>query len=330
MIIVTGGAGFIGSALVWGLNQKGRDDILIADHLGQSTKWKNLNQLKFKDYLEKDQLINYLEKELPGPSIDGILHMGACSSTTEGDVSYLIHNNTEFSKKLMRLALTHKKRFVYASSAATYGNGQQGFSDSCDPSTLIPLNPYGFSKQRFDLYLRAQGMNHNALGLKFFNVYGPNEYHKGEMRSVVIKTWEQIKQTGEMKLFRSYRPEYPDGGQQRDFVYIKDVVDLTLKLYFNTHANGLLNIGTGYASSFNDLSRAVFNSLELPPRIDFIDMPESIRHQYQYYTKADMKQCFLTLKNEKPEIYPRYTLEKGIEDYVRNYLETDNPYLGNS
>ncbi|GAB4297508.1 MAG: ADP-glyceromanno-heptose 6-epimerase [Desulfuromonadia bacterium] len=317
MIIVTGGAGLIGSAVVWGLNRRGIDDILVVDHLGTSDKWKNLAPLRFRDYQEKDRFLGLLDSPSLSGEISAIIHLGACSSTLERDATYLVANNVEYSKRLARFALERNIRFIYASSAATYGDGQEGFSDD-DGSIgrLRPLNPYGYSKQMFDLWLLQNGYLPRVVGLKYFNVYGPNEHHKGEMRSVVHKAFQQIREQGEMTLFRSHRPDYADGEQLRDFVYVKDAVEMTLFFLFEGRdAGGVFNIGTGTPRSWNDLGRALFAALGIPPRIRYVDMPEGIRDRYQYYTCADVS------KLRRAGFSGRcHTLEEAIADYVQSYL----------
>lgn len=324
MIVITGGAGFIGSALVWGFNQRGYDDILIVDELGCDEKWKNLVNLKFADFVHKDEFIPRLEKGKFSGKIDGILHMGACSSTTEQDADFLLRNNFEYTRQLALWAVEKGKRFVYASSAATYGDGTQGFSDehSLLPR-LKPLNMYAYSKHLFDLWALRNGLLNKIAGIKYFNVFGPNEYHKGDMRSVVHKAFEQIQATGKVRLFKSHIPEYKDGWQLRDFLYIKDAVDMTLFIFEQTDARGIFNVGTGKARSFYDLVVAVFNAMGKEPVIEYFDMPPAIREKYQYFTQAEItKLQNLGYKREAT------SLEDAISDYVKNYLLTDDPYLG--
>ncbi|MDD5286860.1 MAG: ADP-glyceromanno-heptose 6-epimerase, partial [Desulfuromonadaceae bacterium] len=294
MIIVTGGAGLIGSAVVQHLNRNGREDILIVDHLGRSDKWRNLSPLLFMDYLEKDAFERMLDEgslaaHLPGGrSLDAVIHLGACSATTELDASYLIRNNFEYSRKLALASLATGARFIYASSAATYGNGELGFVDDENQlQQLRPMNMYGYSKQLFDLWALRQGYLGQIVGLKYFNVFGPNEQHKGEMRSLVLKAYEQIGATGRLRLFKSYRPEYSDGEQLRDFIYVKDAAAMTIHFLQNRTANGIFNVGGGTTVSWNRLARAVFSAMNLPVNIEYIDMPESIRNTYQYLTCAD-------------------------------------------
>jgi len=316
MIIVTGGAGFIGSAIVWELNKRGEDDILIVDSLGKSDKWKNLCSLRFSDYIEKDV---FLEKILHESFFDvsALIHMGACSSTTERDARYLITNNYEYTKHLANYAHRHDVRFIYASSAATYGDGSQGYSD--DESSierLRPLNMYGYSKHLFDLWAKRNGMLDHIVGLKYFNVFGPNEYHKGDMRSVMIKAYEQIQADGKIRLFKSYRKEYADGEQMRDFLYVKDAVKMTLFFLEHPEINGIFNAGTGVARTWNALAKAVFAALELEPQIEYIDMPETLRNRYQYFTQADISK----LQRVGYTVSPT-SLEEAVRDYVQNYLQ---------
>lgn len=315
MIVVTGGAGFIGSALVAALNRGGAEDILIVDDLNTSEKWRNLVGLRYSDYVHKDAFISALA-ENKFQKIECIFHMGACSATTETDADYLMRNNYGYTKTLAKYSLEKNIRFIYASSAATYGNGDQGFSDS-DESTrrLRPINRYGYSKHLFDMQALRHGWTNKITGLKFFNVYGPNEYHKEDMRSVIHKAFGQISQTGKLKLFKSYRPEYPDGGQQRDFVYVKDCVSAMIWLMEKPEVNGIFNMGTGVARTWNDLGNAVFKALKKPVQIEYIEMPENLRNSYQYFTQADMSR-FRAAGYQKAFA----SLEDGVEDYVCNYL----------
>ncbi|GAG13395.1 unnamed protein product, partial [marine sediment metagenome] len=263
--------------------------ILVVDQLGTDAKWKNLRNLSFADYIEKD---NFLELILTGKittPIEAVFHMGACSSTTETNASFLIKNNYEYTKLLAQWAADKKIRFIYASSAATYGDGAAGFSDSEETvPSLRPLNMYGYSKHLVDLWAKRAGLLDKIVGLKYFNVFGPNEYHKADMRSFVLKAFEQINVTGRVRLFKSYSPEYADGEQKRDFLYIKDAVDMTLFFLDNSQATGIFNIGSGAARTWNDLVKAVFTAMGKEPNIEYIDMPDSIRHQYQYFTQADI------------------------------------------
>jgi len=323
MIIVTGGAGFIGSALIAALNKRQITDILVVDELGCDQKWKNLRNLSFADYMEKDDFLDrIIENKLAGP-IAAVFHLGACSSTTETDASYLIENNYEYTKLLAQWAANANIRFIYASSAATYGDGSAGFSDDEEKiDKLRPLNIYGYSKQLFDLWARRAGLLKKMVGLKYFNVFGPNEYHKGDMRSFVVKAFEQIMASGRVCLFKSYKPQFKDGEQMRDFLYVKDAVDMTLFFLDNPKIAGLFNIGSGRARNWNDLVKAVFAAMGKPPNIEYIEMPDSIRNQYQYFTQADMTK--LRQVGYKKQTTP---LEEAIKDYVQNYLQKGE-YLG--
>ncbi|MFO7818210.1 MAG: ADP-glyceromanno-heptose 6-epimerase [Desulfovibrionales bacterium] len=325
MYIVTGGAGFIGSAFVWELNKQGIEDILIVDNLGYGEKWKNLTGLKFIDYEHRDRLFDLLEKGRL-PAVKGIIHMGACSSTTERDAEFLMRNNFHYSQDLALFCVSKGVRFIYASSAATYGDGQSGFDDSHAALDLYrPLNMYGYSKHLFDLWAWKKNLLSQMAGLKFFNVFGPNEYHKEDMKSVICKAYSQIKETGGLKLFRSYHEDYPHGGQMRDFIYVKDCTAVMYWLLENKEVNGVFNLGTGTPRTWNDLARAVFTAMGREPRIEYIQMPESLRPKYQYYTRAQMEKlqavgCPLNFTS----------LEDGARDYVQNYLAAPDPYLDSS
>ena len=313
-VLVTGGAGFIGSALAWGLNRRGCSRIVIADRLGTTAKWQNLRGLRFEDYLEAGDLLQRLEHEELG-EFDLVLHMGACSATTERDASYLARNNYEFSKQLSQWALRHGVAFVYASSAATYGDGAAGMDD--DPAAierLRPLNMYGYSKLLFDRWARDQGLLSRLAGLRFFNVFGPNEGHKGEMRSLVHKAYAQVRDEGVVRLFRSHHPDFRDGEQRRDFVYVKDVVDMTLHVAAHG-ATGLFNVGTGGAHTWLDLVRPIFSALDVPERIEFIDMPDTLRGTYQYHTQADVSRLRAAGYTRPPT-----PLAAAVADYVTTYL----------
>ncbi len=316
-ILVTGGAGLIGSAVIHALNLRGQDDILVTDLLGRDAKWKNLSPLRFHDYIQADSFLDRLEENPDSlGSIRTIYHLGACSATTETDAGYLMENNFGYTKHLAHWALRRGIRFVYASSAATYGDGLQGMDDGSDRlENLRPLNAYGYSKHLFDLHAKRNGWLGKMAGIKYFNVFGPNEAHKGEMRSLVAKAYEQIQETGQVKLFRSHRPDYKDGEQVRDFVYVKDAVAMTLHLADTPSANGLFNIGTGTPRTWIDLATALFAALDRKPEIEFIDMPDHIRNQYQYHTSADVSRLKATGWSA-----PTLTLENSVSDYVRNYL----------
>ncbi len=319
-ILVTGGAGFVGSALVWELNRRGCERIVIADFLESSEKWRNLTPLAFEDYLEADDLLPRLESKSLG-RFDLVLHMGACSATTERNAAYLARNNYQFTKDLASCALAASSRFVYASSAATYGDGNAGMSDDASLAnlrSLRPLNMYGYSKQMFDLYAAQRGILDKIVGLKFFNIFGPNENHKGDMRSLVNKAFEQIRETGEIRLFRSYRADYADGEQKRDFLYVKDAVNMTLHLASADNTAGLFNIGSGEANSWLELAKAVFAALGQTVNVQFIDMPEELRSRYQYFTQADV-----TRLRERGYNAPVTPLALAVHDYVTRYLVPD-------
>lgn len=323
MIIVTGGAGFIGSAIVWRLNQLGNDNVIIVDNLGTDDRWRNLVPLKFIDYMEKDDFLNLVVNNKlsailrPGKDrIEAIIHMGACSSTTEQDATFLIHNNFEYTKQLAIAASSEDARFIYASSAATYGDGSNGFDDNeREVHQLRPLNMYGYSKQLFDQWALRHGLLERFVGLKYFNVFGPNEYHKGNMRSMVLKGFEQVKSSGKMKLFKSYRKEYRDGEQVRDFLYVKDAIEMTLFFLENRNVAGLFNIGSGAANSWNKLAAAIFESLNKRAEIDYIDMPDAIKYKYQYYTCANVSKI-----RKAGFARPLTSLEDAVADYLKNYL----------
>jgi len=324
-ILVTGGAGFIGSALIWALNQRGITDILVSDVLGSDEKWRNLAPLRFADYVEAPTFRSRLAEHPESfGKLSAIFHLGACSATTERDASYLIDNNYGYTKELARWALARRTRFVYASSAATYGDGARGMDDRMENNlpALRPLNMYGYSKHLFDLHAQREGWLQNIVGLKYFNVFGPNEDHKADMRSLVNKAYQQIKQTGRVGLFKSYRPDYADGEQQRDFLYVKDAVQMTLFLAEGRRAsdafprpNGLFNLGSGEANTWLTLTRAIFAALDREPQIDFIDMPETLRGKYQYHTRADIGKL-----RDAGYTAPVTPLADAVRDYVQNYL----------
>jgi ADP-L-glycero-D-manno-heptose 6-epimerase len=323
MIVVTGGAGFIGSAFVAKLNSEGITDIIIVDELGESDKWKNLVNRRYDDYIHKDHFIEMIEEDDLPFGIEAIIHMGACSSTTERDADYLMENNYHYTCCLADWAVKWKVRFIYAGSAATYGDGAQDFSDADEVTpTLRPINMYGYSKQLFDIWALKRGMADRMAGIKFFNVFGPNEYHKGDMTSVIFKAFNQIRETGKVRLFKSYKPEYADGGQKRDFIYVKDCVGILWWFLNHPEACGIYNLGTGKARTWNDLIQAVFAAMMLPKQIDYIEMPVAIRDQYQYFTEAKMDKL---KKTGCPAGFR--SLEDAVYDYVVNHLQKANPYL---
>ena len=314
--IVTGGAGFIGSNIVAALNARGERDILIVDRLGNGEKWRNLVGLEFAGLRDKDDFRFELRHDAV-QRVDAVIHMGACSATTETRADYLADNNYRYTRELCEWCLQNDVRFVYASSAATYGDGAHGYVDDDDRlASLRPLNMYGFSKHLFDLWAHREGLFDRIAGLKFFNVYGPREDHKGDMRSVVHKAWGQISETGVVRLFRSDRPDFGDGEQRRDFIYVRDAVNAVLWLADSPGVGGLFNCGSGRARTWNDLARAVFAAMGRDPNIEYIEMPESIRSHYQYHTKADM-----TKLRQAGFDVECTTLEDGVTEYVRDYLE---------
>ncbi len=323
MIVVTGGAGFIGSAVVGKLNLEGVDDIVIVDNLETSAKWKNLVKRRFVDYLDRDDFLDLVLDDKVPFDVEAIVHMGACSSTTEKDADYLMENNYRYTAQLAQWAVEKNIHFIYASSAATYGDGSKGFSDDDGVSAeLRPINMYGYSKQLFDLWVLRNGLEKKIVGIKFFNVFGPNEYHKGDMRSVIHKSFGQIRETGKVKLFKSHRPDFRDGEQKRDFVYVKDCAEVIWWLLENREVTGIFNLGTGHARTWKDLTRAVFAAMGVEPKIEYIEMPESIRQQYQYFTEAKMDKL---LSIGCPVQFS--LLEDAVSDYVINYLEKDEKHL---
>lgn len=311
MIVVTGAAGFIGSNVIAALNSLGRIDIAAVDNPEMFGLTGNLADLSTNVRVEKDDLNVWLLKY--SRSIECVIHMGACSDTTQSDREFMMHNNFEYSQRLWEFCSTHGKRYVYASSAATYGDGSKGYDDNADPARLEPLNLYGESKQRFDLWALAQQEKPRGwAGLKFFNVYGNRERHKGRMASVAYHSFEQIRATGKVRLFKSDRPDFPNGGQMRDFVYVKDVVAAILHFAFATESNieGLFNVGTGEARTFADLARAVFSALSRQPNIEFFDMPADLKGKYQYFTQATVVKL-----RAAGFTNPFHSLESGVKDY---------------
>lgn len=323
-LIVTGGAGFIGSATIWQLNKLGYDDILCVDALRSGDKWRNLVGLRITDALHKDEFLATLRRNSGAFQADTVIHFGACSATTERDADYLLRNNTHYTRELCEWSLARDARFIYASSGATYGEATGGFDD--DPArleTLVPLNMYGFSKHLFDVHAQRTGLLNQVVGLKFFNVFGPNEYHKGDMMSVVCKAHRQILETGELQLFQSHRAGIGHGEQQRDFVYVKDLTAVVAWLVAEPHVHGLFNLGTGRARTWNALADAVFAAMQRTPKVRYVPMPEAIRDRYQYFTQASMAR--LTAAGCPVKFT---ALEDAVADYVTRYLARDEATLG--
>ncbi len=315
MIVVTGAAGFIGSCLVSRLNKDGKTDLILVDDFSRDEKAPNLEGKKFTEKIDRDRFVEWFQENFR--KIEIVYHIGARTDTTEFDKAIFDKLNVEYSKSLWNICAEHQIPLVYASSAATYGLGEHGYSDNHEVvEKLKPLNPYGDSKNDFDKWVLTQSAcPPNWYGLKFFNVYGPNEYHKGRMASVIFHAFNQITASGGMKLFRSHNPDYSDGGQLRDFVYVKDVVDVILFLGKNKPQNGLYNLGTGEARTFLDLANNTFSSLNKASNVSFIDTPADIRDKYQYFTEADMSKL-----RKAGYSAPFHSLEEGVADYVKNYL----------
>ena len=332
MIVVTGGAGFIGSNLVATLEENGISDVVVCDVLGHEDKWRNIAKREIRDFVSPENLFLYLDQN--EDEIEIIYHLGAISSTTEQDADLIIHNNFMLSRELWRWCAQTDTRFVYASSYSVYGNGdtEVGFSDIDDPkmmAKLEPLNAYGWSKSVFDRRIARivhEGAKKEALppqwvGLRMFNTYGPNEYHKGEHMSVVSKLYPQVSAGAAARLFKSYNPDYEDGGQIRDFIWVQDCVDVMLWFYKNKDKSGLFNLGTGQGRSFKAMAEAVFKACDKPPKISYVDMPNSLKPKYQYFTQADMSK--LRAAGYTKEFTP---LEEGIRLYVENYLSQKDQY----
>jgi len=314
-IVITGAVGFIGSGLVRYLNDLGKDQLILVDDLGSTEKWKNLYGKSFADILDKSQLFDWLKGR--ADQISTIVHLGACTNTTETNASYLLENNYRYSVKLLEYAAKHNIRFIYASSAATYGDGSHGFCDDHDAlETLRPLNMYGMSKHLFDMWVKKQGLLTSVTGLKFFNVFGPNEYHKGRMASLIMHILPRAKENGKISLFQSSAPDlFADGGQMRDFVYVKDTVKM-ISAFMDNEATGIYNIATGHAKTWNDLAHAVFDALEIEGKIEYIPMPKDLIGKYQNYTCADMAKT----KNALKKAADCLTLNESVKDYICSHL----------
>lgn len=316
LTVVTGAAGFIGRNVVARLNARGDDHVLLVDHLGRDEKWQNLLGLRYEDIISPDEFLRRLEADdYAGVKINGVIHLGACSATTERDADFLLKNNYRYTRTVCEWCLRNDVRFVYASSGATYGDGSRGYSDDdAVTPTLRPLNMYGYSKHMFDLWALKNRLFDRIVGLKYFNVFGPHEDHKGEMRSVVHRAFHQIKSNGEVALFKSEHPDYRDGEQMRDFVYVKDAAAVTIHFLDDPQVGGLFNCGTGQARTWKDLVGAVFTALDLKPRIRYIDLPENLKGKYQYFTQAEATK----LKARGGYRKPFMTLEDAVKDYVQH------------
>ena len=321
MIVVTGAAGFIGSVLTGALNDEGQSDLILVDKFDRKDKMKNLANKEYEVQIDRDDFIDWFKNN--ADVVDFVFHIGARTDTTEFDMEVFNKLNINYSKDIWTICAANDIPLVYASSAATYGDGSLGYDDRHDiVEKLQPLNPYGVSKNEFDKWALKQTKTPPFwYGLKFFNVYGPNEYHKGRMASVIMHAFNQIKETGGMKLFRSHRPDYKDGGQLRDFVYVKDVVEVILFLWEYEADSGLYNLGTGKARTFLDLAKATFKAMGKPENISFIDTPEDIRDKYQYFTEANMSKLL-----DQGYGVPFYSLEDGVEDYVKEFLMKEDYY----
>lgn len=315
-IAVTGAAGFIGRNVVAELNARGYDNLLLVDSMGCDEKWRNLLGLQYEDFLHADEFLASVEKGKIA-ELDAMIHLGACSSTTERDADFLLKNNYRYTRILCECSIRDNTRFIYASSAATYGDGSRGYSDDVARLPILrPLNMYGYSKHMVDLWAQKHKLFNRIVGLKYFNVFGPYEGHKGDMRSMVAKSYDQIKKTGKVQLFKSYRPDYADGEQKRDFIYVKDAVAMTLHFLEHRNNGGLFNCGTGHARSWKDLATATFAAMNLPPQIEFIAMPEVLQGKYQYFTQAPME------KMRKAGYTTSFTsLADAVFDYVTTYLD---------
>ena len=323
MILITGAAGFIGSAVAAALNLQGRSDLLLCDRFGKKDKWKNVIGLKYRFFINRDDLFDFLRENPLSKTIEAVIHLGACSDTTETDMDYLFENNVNFSIKLCQWSIENNSRFVYASSAAVYGDGSLGFSDNDDLTPqLRPLNKYGFSKWLFDMWLLENNLIGRVVGLRYFNVFGPNEYHKRKMASVVFRSFPMANKEGRVRLFESHISNIANGEQARDFVYIDEAVDITLFVLNNKEVNGIFNAGTGRVHSFNELAEGLFNGLDKKPLIEYFPMPEELRNRYQYFTLADMSRLRSFNYPEHVDRFKEYTAR-----YVSKYLLPGYRYL---
>lgn len=317
MWILTGANGFIGSALLSELNKRGQSDLLITDSIRPEERSELLKNKSYSHFYHTDELFSVLADPSISRQIEGVIHMGACSDTTEMDIDFLRRNNTAYTQSLFEFCTKLQIPFIYASSGAVYGSGQQGFSDSIPSETFTPLNPYGWSKLNFDIWAERQSnCPPKWYGLRFFNVYGPNEYFKNAMASLVFKAFHQIQKTGRLKLFRSHREDYEDGKQLRDFVYVKDITRWICELMDNKDVqSGIYNMGYGQARTWIDLANATFSALHKTVDIEWIDIPDNIRHQYQYFTKAEMQKLFSEGLSQ-----PQWELADGVADYIADHL----------
>lgn len=323
MVIVTGANGFIGSAFVWELNEAQVHVLAATDLVSRTERPLTLAKRKFSHFLSHEELWSFLERPEVKSQLRWIVHMGANSSTTETNKKLLWDLNTLYTEKLFKWCARNSVNLIYASSAATYGAGELGYSDTTDPENLRPLNLYGESKVEFDRWAMKQTETPpHWYGLKFFNVYGPNEYHKDFMTSVAFKAFHQIKDSGVLKLFKSYKPEFGDGDQKRDFVYVKDVTRWMYELIQKRPASGIYNMGHGKARSWNDLAHSTFQAMKKQSKIEYIEMPDSVKNQYQYFTEAAMSSWLNAGMSPS-----RWPLEDGVRDYVENYLQNEDPYL---
>lgn len=319
IIVVTGAAGFIGSAVARHLNDLGYEKLLLVDDIEKTEKWKNLLGKKFYNFISKHHLFTWLQNH--AEEVGGIIHLGACSDTLEKDGDFLMQNNFQYTQTLCEIALKHDIRFIYASSAATYGDGKHGFSDDIERlEELEPLNLYGFSKHLFDLWAKQQGLFNQIVGLKYFNVFGPNENHKGHMASMVYKMLPKVKEEGVVHLFKSSDPDrFGDGQQCRDFIYVKDAAKMTCDFLFN-NISGIFNIGRGQPTTWNELASAIFDAVGKEKKIEYIDMPKELVKQYQNYTCADMNRYLKSQGHIDKESQVSYNIGDAVKDYVQGYL----------